>query len=41
MVDVNGAYSLNKAIEVGKELQNFDVFQFEQPVHVTLSLIHI
>ena len=36
MVDVNGAYSLNKAIEVGKELQNFDVFQFEQPVHVTM-----
>ena len=36
MVDVNGAYSLNKALEVGKELENFDVFQFEQPVHVTM-----
>ena len=36
MVDVNGAYSLNKALEVGKELQNLDVFQFEQPVHVTM-----
>ena len=36
MVDVNGAYSLNKAIEIGKELQNLDVFQFEQPVHVTM-----
>ena len=31
MVDVNGAYSLEKALEVGKELQNFNVFQFEQP----------
>ena len=36
MVDVNGAYSLEKALEVGKELQNFNVFQFEQPVHVTM-----
>ena len=36
MVDVNGAYSLKKAIEIGKELENFAVFQFEQPVHVTM-----
>ena len=36
MVDVNGAYSLKKAIEIGKELENYNVFQFEQPVHVTM-----
>ena len=36
MVDVNGAYSLEKAIEIGKELENYNVFQFEQPVHVTM-----
>ncbi len=36
MVDVNGAYSLKKALEIGKELENFNVFQFEQPVHVTM-----
>ncbi len=36
MVDVNGAYSLNKAIEIGKELEKYNVFQFEQPVHVTM-----
>jgi len=35
MVDVNGAYSVKKAIEVGRELEKFEVFQFEQPVHVT------
>ena len=35
MVDVNGGYSVNKAIEVGHELEKLEVFQFEQPVHVT------
>ncbi len=35
MVDVNGAYSIKKAIEIGKHLQDLNVFQFEQPVHVT------
>ena len=35
MVDVNGAYSVGKAIEIGHELEKFEVFQFEQPVHVT------
>ncbi len=34
MVDVNGAYSIKKAIEIGHELEKFEVFQFEQPVHV-------
>ena len=35
MVDVNGAYSVGKAIDIGHELEKFEVFQFEQPVHVT------
>ena len=34
MVDVNGAYSTKKAIEIGHELEKLEVFQFEQPVHV-------
>ena len=34
MVDVNGAYSVHHAIEVGKALQDLGVFHFEEPVHV-------
>ncbi len=34
LVDVNGAYSVHHAIEIGKALQDLDVFHFEEPVHV-------
>jgi L-alanine-DL-glutamate epimerase-like enolase superfamily enzyme len=34
LVDVNGAYSVHHAIEVGKALQDLAVFHFEEPVHV-------
>ena len=33
-MDVNGAYSVHHAIEVGKALQDLGVFHFEEPVHV-------
>ncbi|MBC63225.1 MAG: hypothetical protein CL746_02700 [Chloroflexi bacterium] len=32
MVDVNGAYSVSHAIEIGKQLQDLNVFHFEEPV---------
>ena len=31
LVDVNGAYSVHHAIEVGKKLQDLGVFHFEEP----------
>ncbi|MDA0232981.1 MAG: mandelate racemase/muconate lactonizing enzyme family protein, partial [Chloroflexi bacterium] len=34
LVDVNGAYSVHHAIEVGKALEDLGVFHFEEPVHV-------
>jgi L-alanine-DL-glutamate epimerase-like enolase superfamily enzyme len=34
LVDVNGAYSVHHAIEIGKILEDLDVFHFEEPVHV-------
>jgi L-alanine-DL-glutamate epimerase-like enolase superfamily enzyme len=34
LVDVNGAYSVHNAIEVGKALEDLGVFHFEEPVHV-------
>ncbi len=34
LVDVNGAYSVHHAIEIGRELQDLGVFHFEEPVHV-------
>jgi L-alanine-DL-glutamate epimerase-like enolase superfamily enzyme len=34
LVDVNGAYSLHHAIEIGKELEQYGVFHFEQPLPV-------
>ena len=34
LVDVNGAYSVHHAIEVGRQLQDLGVFHFEEPVHV-------
>ena len=33
MVDVNGAYSVTHAIEIGKQLEDLNVFHFEEPVH--------
>ena len=32
MVDVNGAYSVSHAIEIGKQLEDLNVFHFEEPV---------
>ena len=34
LVDVNGAYSVHHAIEIGKALEDLGVFHFEEPVHV-------
>jgi L-alanine-DL-glutamate epimerase-like enolase superfamily enzyme len=34
LVDVNGAYSVHHAIEIGRQLQDLGVFHFEEPVHV-------
>lgn len=34
LVDVNGAYSVHHAIEIGKALEDLNVFHFEEPVHV-------
>ena len=31
MVDVNGAYSVHKSIEIGKQLEALNVFHFEEP----------
>ena len=33
LVDVNGAYSVHHAIEIGRQLQDLGVFHFEEPVH--------
>ncbi|MCH7733894.1 MAG: mandelate racemase/muconate lactonizing enzyme family protein [Chloroflexi bacterium] len=35
LVDVNGAYSVHHAIEIGKALEDLGAFHFEQPVPVT------
>jgi L-alanine-DL-glutamate epimerase-like enolase superfamily enzyme len=35
LVDVNGAYSVHHAIEIGKALEDLGVFHFEQPVPIT------
>lgn len=32
MVDVNGAYTVHHAIEIGKQLEDLNVFHFEDPV---------
>ena len=32
LVDVNSAYSVHQAIEIGKQLEDFGVFHFEEPV---------
>ena len=32
LVDVNGAYSVHHAIEIGRQLQDLDVFHYEEPV---------
>ena len=32
MIDVNGAYSVHHAIEIGKQLEDLNVFHFEDPV---------
>lgn len=34
LVDVNGAYSVHHAIEIGRQLQDLGVFHFEEPVQV-------
>ena len=34
LVDVNGAYSVHHAIEIGRQLQDLGVFHFEEPVHM-------
>ncbi len=34
LVDVNGAYSVHHAIEIGKALQDLGAFHFEEPVHI-------
>ncbi|NQW19422.1 MAG: mandelate racemase/muconate lactonizing enzyme family protein [Chloroflexi bacterium] len=34
MVDVNSAYSVHHAIEIGHQLEDFGVFHFEEPVHI-------
>ncbi|MDA1279011.1 MAG: mandelate racemase/muconate lactonizing enzyme family protein [Chloroflexi bacterium] len=34
LVDVNGAYSVHHAIEIGRQLQDLGVFHYEEPVHV-------
>ena len=31
LVDVNGAYSVHKSIEIGKQLEELNVFHFEEP----------
>ena len=33
LVDVNSAYSVHHAIEIGRQLQDLEVFHFEEPVH--------
>ncbi len=35
LVDVNGAYSVHHAIEIGRQLQDLGVFHFEEPVRVS------
>lgn len=35
LVDVNGAYSVHHAIEIGKALEDLGAFHFEQPVPIT------
>ena len=34
LVDVNSAYSVHHAIEIGRQLQDLGVFHFEEPVHI-------
>ena len=34
LVDINGAYSLHNAIEIGKQLEDYGVFHFEQPLPI-------
>ncbi len=34
MVDVNSAYSVHHAIEIGRKLEDLGVFHFEEPVHI-------
>ncbi len=34
LVDVNGAYSVHHAIEIGRQLEDLGVFHFEEPVHI-------
>ena len=34
MVDVNSAYSVHHAIEIGRQLEDLGVFHFEEPVHI-------
>ena len=34
MVDVNSAYSVHHAIDIGRQLEDLGVFHFEEPVHI-------